>query len=65
VANPSALLMAAIMMLEHLDQREPAQRIRAALEATIRENDNLTPDLKGTGTTQSFTDAVIRRLGTS
>ncbi|HET7461464.1 MAG TPA: isocitrate/isopropylmalate family dehydrogenase [Longimicrobium sp.] len=65
VANPSALLMAAIMMLEHLDQREPAQRIRAALEATIHENDSLTPDLKGTGTTQTFTDAVIRRLGSS
>jgi isocitrate dehydrogenase (NAD+) len=65
VANPSALLMAAIMMLEHLDQREPAERIRAALETTIRENDSLTPDLNGTGTTQTFTDAVIRRLTSS
>jgi isocitrate dehydrogenase (NAD+) len=63
VANPSALLMAAIMMLEHLNQFEPAQRIRTALETTIREGDSLTPDLKGSGTTQTFTDAVIRRLG--
>ena len=62
VANPSALLMAAIMMLEHLGQREPAGRIRTALEATIRENDSLTPDLKGSGTTQTFTEAVIRRI---
>jgi len=62
IANPSALLMAAIMMLLHLDQPEPAERIRIALEATIRENDTLTPDLKGSGTTQTFTDAVIRRL---
>jgi isocitrate dehydrogenase (NAD+) len=62
VANPSALLMAAVMMLHHLNQPEPAERIRIALEATIRENDSLTPDLKGTGTTQTFTDAVIRRL---
>jgi len=65
IANPSALLMAAILMLEHLEQREVAQRIRIALETTIRENDSLTPDLKGTGTTQSFTEALIRRLGQS
>ncbi|HEX6749507.1 MAG TPA: isocitrate/isopropylmalate family dehydrogenase [Longimicrobium sp.] len=62
-ANPAALLMAALMMLDHLGQREPAQRIRTALEAAIREKDSLTPDLKGSGTTQTFTDAVVRRLG--
>jgi isocitrate dehydrogenase (NAD+) len=63
VANPAALLMAAIMMLQHMGRREPAERIRNALERTIREGDSLTPDLKGTGSTQSFADAVIRRLG--
>jgi isocitrate dehydrogenase (NAD+) len=62
VANPSALLMAAVMMLDHLGQREPAQKIRTALEAAIRENDNLTPDLNGSGTTDTFADAVVRRL---
>jgi len=62
IANPSALLMAAIMMLLHLDQPAPAERIRVALEATIREKDTLTPDLGGSGTTQTFADAVIRRL---
>ena len=63
VANPAALLMAAIMMLQHMGQPAPAERIRNALEQTIREGDSLTPDLKGTGNTQSFADAVIRRLG--
>jgi len=63
VANPAALLMGAIMMLQHMGQRAPAERIRNALEQTIREGDSLTPDLKGTGNTQSFADAVIRRLG--
>src|SRR4051812_19806167 len=63
LANPSALLMAAVMMLDHLGQHEAAQRVRGALEATIREGDSLTPDLKGSGTTQTFTDAVVRRLG--
>jgi len=63
VANPAALLMAAIMMLQHMGQPAPAERIRNALEQTIREGDSLTPDLKGTGNTESFADAVIRRLG--
>ncbi|MFL5385328.1 MAG: isocitrate/isopropylmalate dehydrogenase family protein [Longimicrobiaceae bacterium] len=63
IANPAALLMAAIMMLQHMGQPAPAGRIQAALEQTIHAGDTLTPDLKGTGNTQSFADAVIRRLG--
>jgi len=54
--------MAAIMMLQHMGRPAPAERIQNALEQTIREGDTLTPDLKGTGNTQSFADAVIRRL---
>jgi isocitrate dehydrogenase (NAD+) len=46
-----------------MGQTAPAERIRKALEATIRAGDTLTPDLKGTGTTETFADAVIRRLG--
>ena len=61
-ANPSALLMAAVMMLQHLNQMDAAARVRDALEATIREKDTLTPDLKGQGTTSTFADAVIRRI---
>ncbi|HEU4454131.1 MAG TPA: isocitrate/isopropylmalate family dehydrogenase [Longimicrobium sp.] len=62
LANPSALLMAAVMMLAHMGMNETGRRITAALEATIREKDTLTPDLGGTGTTSTFADAVIRRL---
>jgi isocitrate dehydrogenase (NAD+) len=62
IANPSALLLGAIMMLQHLGEHEAAGRVRTALETTIREGDNLTPDLGGSGNTQSFADAVIRRL---
>jgi isocitrate dehydrogenase (NAD+) len=61
-ANPSALLMAAVMMLAHMGMNETGRRITAALEATIREKDTLTPDLGGTGNTSTFADAVIRRL---
>jgi isocitrate dehydrogenase (NAD+) len=62
IANPAALLLAAVMMLEHLGMRDEAGRIRRSLDATIRENDDLTPDLGGTGTTDTFADALIRRL---
>jgi isocitrate dehydrogenase (NAD+) len=63
VANPSALLMAGVMLLQHLGRHDTAARVQGALESTIREKDSVTPDLGGTGSTQSFTDAVIRRLG--
>ena len=62
IANPAAMLLGAVMMLEHLGMQEQAGRIRTALETTVREGDTLTPDLGGTGTTDTFTDALIRRL---
>ncbi len=62
VANPGALLLAACMMLDHLDDHERAQRIRDAMYATIREGKTLTGDLGGKASTDEFTDAVIARL---
>ena len=62
VANPGALVLAACMMLEHVGDTERAQRIRRALEGTIREGKTVTRDLGGTATTTQFTDAVIARL---
>jgi isocitrate dehydrogenase (NAD+) len=63
VANPSALLFAACMMLEHLGETDAARPIRQALEATLREGKVLTRDLGGHASTQAFADAVSRRLG--
>ncbi|HYJ78196.1 MAG TPA: isocitrate/isopropylmalate family dehydrogenase [Longimicrobiaceae bacterium] len=65
IANPAALLMAAVMMLDHLGMNETARRVQAALEAAIVAGDHVTPDLGGTGTTASFADAVVRRLSGS
>jgi isocitrate dehydrogenase (NAD+) len=62
IANPSALLLAAAMMLIHLGMFDEGARIRDALEATIRDGDSLTPDLGGSGTTDTYTEAIIRRL---
>lgn len=62
VANPSALLFAACLMLEHVGDAARAQRIRAAAEALIREQKTVTRDLGGTATTSQFADAVIARM---
>ncbi|HEX6598014.1 MAG TPA: isocitrate/isopropylmalate family dehydrogenase, partial [Gemmatimonadaceae bacterium] len=62
VANPSALVLAACMMLEYMNEDERASRIRNALETTIREKKTVTRDLGGTASTDQFTDAVIARL---
>jgi isocitrate dehydrogenase (NAD+) len=63
VANPCALLLAAAMMLEHIGKAEQAQRVRKAIVDTLAARDRTTPDLGGNGTTATFADAIIERLG--
>ena len=62
VANPCALLLGAAQMLDHLGMAEKATRLRAAIRATLAVKDRVTPDLGGTGSTESFADALIERL---
>ncbi len=62
LANPTALLMSGIMMLDHLGERPAARRIAAALDRVYREGKHATRDLGGRATTQEFTDAVIAAL---
>jgi isocitrate dehydrogenase (NAD+) len=62
VANPGALLLAACMMLEHIDDSARAARIRHAFESTIKGGKTLTRDLGGKASTEEFTDAVIAAL---
>jgi isocitrate dehydrogenase (NAD+) len=62
IANPSALLLAACMMLEYMNDGERALQVRTALETTIREKKTVTRDLGGNATTDQFTAAVIARL---
>ena len=62
IANPGALMLAACMMLEYLCDEPRAQRLRTAIEETIREGKTVTRDLGGTATTDQFTDAIIARL---
>jgi isocitrate dehydrogenase (NAD+) len=62
IANPSSLLLGAVMMLRHLEKPDVADRVQTALEQTIAEGKTITPDLGGTATTDAFTDAVIAKL---
>lgn len=62
VANPSALLLGAAQMLDHLKKPDEATRLRGAIRATLAARDRLTPDLGGDGTTDTFADALIERL---
>ncbi len=62
VANPGALILAACMMLEYMNDGERAIRIRNALESTIQEGTMVTGDLGGSASTDQFTDAIIDRL---
>ena len=62
LANPTALLMSGIMMLNHLGERSAAQRIEAAIEKVYREAKHVTRDLGGKAGTTEFTDAVIAAL---
>lgn len=61
-ANPTALLLSAIEMLKHIEQREVAKKIEKALFKTIKDGTCLTCDLGGSATTTEFTQAVIKNL---
>lgn len=62
IANPTALLWSACMMLEHLQEGECAANIRKAVDAVLMEQKYLTPDLHGSSTTEEYRDAVIAKL---
>jgi isocitrate dehydrogenase (NAD+) len=61
-ANPTALVMSSILMLNYLGERSAAVRIEAALESVYRGGRHITRDLGGTAGTNEFTDAVIAAL---
>lgn len=63
LANPTACIRSAAMMLEHVGQREAAQRIERAVERTLAEGVGLTRDLGGDGNTRTITDRIIANLG--
>jgi 3-isopropylmalate dehydrogenase len=61
IANPSAMVLSAAMLLDFLDEPAAADRVRGAVEATLEAGPR-TPDLGGEGTTESVTTAILDRL---
>jgi isocitrate dehydrogenase (NAD+) len=61
LANPSAQILAAAMMLDHLGELDRAGRVRQAVVDTIVTDGIRTRDLGGTASTAQFGDAVARR----
>jgi isocitrate dehydrogenase (NAD+) len=64
LANPLALLMSGVMMLNHLGETAAADRVKSAYDAVLSEADPavLTRDIGGRGGTESFTRALLARL---
>jgi len=62
LANPTALLLSALMMLEHIGETDKAERIRAALGRVLVDGRIRTRDLGGQASTTEFTDAVCREI---
>jgi isocitrate dehydrogenase (NAD+) len=63
LANPIALLLAAALMLDHVQLTGLATRLRAAIDATLNQDRVRTRDLGGTAGTAEFTRALVARLG--
>ena len=62
IANPTALLQSAILMLHHIDERDAAHRIEGAMFRVFKEGKVRTRDIGGTAKTAEFADAIIAKL---
>src|SRR3954452_20818991 len=62
IANPTALLQSGILMLRYLGQREPADKIEAAMLKVYSEGAVRTRDIGGTAKPAEFADAIIQKM---
>jgi isocitrate dehydrogenase (NAD+) len=62
LANPTALMQSAVLMLAHLGERNASRRLQEAIQQVYAAGEFLTGDVGGKASTSGFTDAVIRRL---
>jgi isocitrate dehydrogenase (NAD+) len=61
-ANPTALMLSAVMMLTHMGESDVAYRLQGAIEKVYSEGNHLTGDVGGSASTAEFTDAVLKNL---
>ncbi|HYE76016.1 MAG TPA: isocitrate dehydrogenase (NAD(+)) [Blastocatellia bacterium] len=64
VANPTAMLQSAILMLRFIDERRAADLIQSALEKTLGAGEVRTRDLGGTASTMEYTEAIVAAMKT-
>ena len=62
IANPTALLQSAILMLRHIEERAAADRIETAMLAVFEEGRVRTRDVGGASTTDEFAEAIIKKI---
>ena len=62
IANPTALLLAAAMLLDHVKRIDKAARLREAISATVNIDKVRTGDVGGTANTAAFTKALVSRI---
>ncbi|KAJ5181876.1 hypothetical protein N7449_012023 [Penicillium cf. viridicatum] len=62
LANPTAMLLSSIMMLQHMGLHDHANRIQKAIFDTLAEGKTLTGDLGGKSKTHEYAGAIIKRL---
>src|SRR5437879_1048381 len=65
IANPTAVIRSALLMLRHLGEHEAATRIRNALEKVYRTGDKVTRDVGGKAGTSEFADSIIEAMETA
>ncbi len=62
IANPTAIMLSAIMMLKHIDEFDAAERMEKAIMDVFREGEVRTKDLGGKSSTSEFANAIIKKL---
>ena len=62
LANPTALMQSAALMLAHIGERNASCRMQRAIEAVYAERQHLTGDVGGKAGTEEFTAAIVRRI---
>ncbi|KAF8461698.1 isocitrate dehydrogenase subunit 2 [Kalaharituber pfeilii] len=62
LANPTALLLSSVMMLQHMGLNSHAEKVQQAIFKTIKDGRTLTGDLGGSAKTDEYTRAIIKKL---
>lgn len=62
IANPTALMLAAALMLDHIGQDDAAARLRRGVSSALKNSESRTGDLRGKANTAGYTDAVIAAM---